>query len=67
MSTRGTVVEFDDHVGLGVVEDADGARLPFHCTEIADRSRTVKVSASVRFCVMPGNRGTWEAARVEPA
>lgn len=67
MSTRGTVVEFDDHVGLGVIEGEEGARLPFHCAEIADGSRTVAVGASVRYDVMPGNRGVWEAARVEPA
>ncbi|MBU3688249.1 MAG: hypothetical protein B7C54_07810 [Acidimicrobiales bacterium mtb01] len=45
---RGVVVEFDAHVGLGVVE-ADGERIPFHCVEIADGSRNVVVGESVEF------------------
>jgi cold shock CspA family protein len=65
MSLRGKVVEFDDHVGLGVVEGEDGTRLPFHCTALADGSRTVKRGAKVRFEVEPGGLGAWEAANLE--
>ncbi|MBU3717895.1 MAG: hypothetical protein FGM45_06280 [Actinobacteria bacterium] len=47
---RGVVVEFDAHVGLGVVE-SDGERFVFHCVEIADGSREVAVGESVDFDV----------------
>lgn len=47
---RGVVVEFDAHVGLGVVE-SDGERFAFHCVEIADGSREVAVGESVDFDV----------------
>jgi hypothetical protein len=43
----GKVAEFDEHVGLGVVEADDGTRYPFHCTQIADGSRTIPVDAAV--------------------
>ena len=45
---RGVVVEFDAHIGLGVVE-SDGERFAFHCVEIADGSREVSVGESVGF------------------
>ena len=61
------MAEFDDHVGLGVVEAEDGQRFPFHCTQIADGSRTIPVGAAVRFEVVPGPLGRWEAGRVEHA
>lgn len=62
----GVVVEFDEHVGLGVVESTDepGRRYPFHCTQIADGSRTIDVGASVTFDVIAGHRGEWEATSV---
>jgi cold shock CspA family protein len=63
---NGKVVEFDEHVGLGVIEDSEGTRLVFHCTAIADGSRTVKVGSPVRFDLVPGNRGQWEATNVDP-
>jgi hypothetical protein len=34
---------------------------PFHCTQIADGSRTVEVGAQVVFRVIPGRLGRWEA------
>jgi len=45
---RGVVVEFDAHIGLGVVE-SQGERFAFHCVEIADGSREVAVGESVEF------------------
>lgn len=45
----GTVVEFDEGVGLGVVSDENGRRWPFHCVSIADGSRTIDVGARVTF------------------
>ena len=64
---RGKVVEFDEHAGLGAVESDDGDRLPFHCTQITDGSRTIKKGTVVRYDVVAGTLGQWEAGRVEKA
>lgn len=61
----GRVVAFDEHRGLGTVEGDDGRPLDFHCTQIADRTRSVPVGATVRYVVVPGALGRWEAAAVE--
>ncbi len=58
----GAVVSFDEHKGYGEVEAEDGERLFFHCTAVADGSRSVPVGADVVFRVVPGHRGRWEAA-----
>ncbi len=63
-AVHGRVVEFDDAKGYGYVEADDGRRLFFHCTRIADGSRTIAVGAQVRFDVVPGHRGQWEATDV---
>jgi cold shock CspA family protein len=63
----GQVVEFDAGRGLGVIESADGSRLAFHCTQIADGSRDIAVGERVRYDVVPGSSGGWEAASIEPA
>lgn len=63
----GTVTAFDDPRGLGEVTDEDGRVLPFHCTAIADGSRTIEVGTAVRFEVRAGLPGRWEAAAIEPA
>ena len=60
----GTVVEFDEHVGLGTVEADDGTRYPFHCTRIADGTRTVPVGTAVTFEVEPGPLGRYQATAV---
>jgi cold shock CspA family protein len=58
---RGTVVEFDEQVGLGRVRAEDGGDYPFHCTAVADGSRSVPVGAPVAFTLVPGKIGGWEA------
>jgi len=63
---RGTVVEFDDAKGLGTVEGDDGRRLFFHCTAIADGSRTIAVGTEVDYEVTPGHQGRWEAKGLSP-
>ena len=63
---HGRVVEFDDAKGYGTVEGDDGRRLFFHCTAIADGSRTIQVGASVDYDVTPGHGGRWEARRLNP-
>ncbi len=62
----GTVVAFDEHAGLGEV-DGDGARFGFHCTQVADGSRSVPVGATVSFELRAGRGGRWEAADIRPA
>jgi cold shock CspA family protein len=59
---RGVVETFDEEVGLGTVVRLDGVPYPFHCTQIADGSRTINVGVTVEFDVMAGHRGQWEAA-----
>ena len=58
----GTVTAFDEQRGLGEVTEVDGEVLPFHCTAIADGSRTIEVGAAVTFVVVPGRLGRWEAS-----
>ena len=59
---RGRVSDFDDPRGLGTVTAEDGATYPFHCTAIADGSRTIEVGTAVEFEVVPGRMGRWEAS-----
>jgi cold shock CspA family protein len=61
----GTVTAFDQHVGLGEIEGVDGTRYAFHCTSIADGSRGIDPGARVRFAVVPGLPGRWEATAIE--
>ncbi|MFN8036048.1 MAG: hypothetical protein U0V73_08945 [Acidimicrobiia bacterium] len=63
----GRVVAFDAHRGLGEIEAGDGTRFPFHCTQVADGSRTIAVGAAVRFRRAPGLGGRWEAASIRDA
>ena len=64
---RATVTSFDDPRGIGVVTTDDGRVLPFHCTAIADGSRTVAEGAAVLVDVGPGLPGRWEAVALRPA
>ncbi len=61
---RGRVVAFDEHRGLGELVADDGRVLPFHCTAIADGSRTIDVGAEVTFELVPGALGSYEATEV---
>ena len=64
---NGSVVAFDDEKGYGTVrDDGDGVERFFHCTQIADGSRTIAVGTAVSYEVVPGRLGRWEAARIEP-
>jgi cold shock CspA family protein len=66
--THGRVVAFDDAAGHGTVraDGADADEYFFHCTAIADGTRTIEVDALVTFDVVAGRRGQWEAARLAP-
>jgi cold shock CspA family protein len=63
----GRVAEFDDAAGYGLVADGDVGRWFFHCTAIADGSRTIDVGAPVTFDVVGGRLGRWEADDLRPA
>jgi CspA family cold shock protein len=61
---HGRVTAFDEHRGIGEIAADDGATYPFHCTQIADGTRTIAVGAEVAFEVVAGHLGHWEAARI---
>ena len=61
---HGSVTEFDESRGLGVITDATGTAFRFHCVEIVDGTRWIAVGTPVRFDVMP-KLGYYEAARIE--
>jgi len=60
----GVVATFDDFKGYGAVRAPDGADHFFHCTAIADGTRTIPVGTPVTFTLVPGHRGQWEATAV---
>jgi cold shock CspA family protein len=65
-TATGQVSAFDEHRGLGEITAGDGVVYPFHCTEIADGTRTIAVGAPVAFEVVPGPLGRWEASEIKP-
>ena len=60
----GTVTEFDDDAGLGTITADDGTMYDFHCTAIADGTRTIAPGTSVEFETRPSRHGGWEAAAI---
>ena len=72
MTYVGIVTSFDEAVGLleaSVPAGSGGGpgRFGFHCTQIADGSRTIEVGTKVTFALVAGRLGRWEAAEVTPA
>ena len=62
----GTVTDFDDHRGIGTVTTEAGQALLFHCTAVADGTRTIAEGTPVVVEVAPGLPGRWEAVVVTP-
>ncbi|HEX9258553.1 MAG TPA: cold shock domain-containing protein [Acidimicrobiales bacterium] len=62
---HGSVTEFDDARGLGRLRADDGTSYPFHCTQIADGSRTIAVGSEVEFDLAP-RLGRYEAVGLTP-
>lgn len=60
----GSVVSFDDHAGWGTLRTEDGAEVFFHCTQIADGTRSIPVGVAVTAEVLPIGMGEWEASQV---
>jgi cold shock CspA family protein len=65
-SLSGVVSSFDDPRGLGMITGSDGVPRRFHCTQIADGSRTIAAGTEVTFTEIAAPDGTWEAGSVEP-
>ena len=62
----GRIASFDEFAGRGEIEANGGLRFPFHCTAIADGSRTIAEGTPVRCTVVAGRLGRWEAADITP-
>jgi cold shock CspA family protein len=62
----GRVASFDGDTGWGVIAADSGTEYPFHCTAIADGTRTITAGIAVVFHLAPGHRGVWEAAGITP-
>lgn len=60
----GRVVAFDAHRGIGAIAATDGGQYTFHCTQIADGTRTIDVGTTVEFEIGPGLPGQWEARAI---
>ena len=63
----GRVATFDEHRGRGEVEARGGMRFPFHCTAIADGTRTIAPDTPVRFRLVIGPLGALRGHRHPPA
>lgn len=61
----GEVTAFDGARGIGSVRDDDGTTLGFHCTQIANGTRTIHVGARVRYELAAGALGAWEATGLD--
>ena len=62
----GVVTSFDDAAGLGTITSEDGSTYAFHCTAIADGTRTIAVDTAVEFELRPAHRGAYEAGEITP-
>lgn len=50
---EGTVREFDEASGLGLIVSPDGRPFVFQCVEIADGTREIEVGRAVSFRPLP--------------
>jgi len=63
---HGVVVDFDERRGDGTIKSDQGESFYFHCIEIADGSRFIRVGARVRAQRESGHLGRDEACRLTP-
>jgi cold shock CspA family protein len=66
MTHTGTVTAFDTERGLGTVSEDGGGELAFHCTAVADGSRSIEVGTKVAFTTAAGHLGRVEARGLVP-
>jgi len=60
------VATFDDPMGVGQLDLGDGRVVPFHCTAIADGSRTIVAGTPVAFSLVTAHHGRVEATAIVP-
>lgn len=63
----GEVVSFDAREGQGRLLADDQHTYSFHCTQIVGGARTIAVGSVVRFDLVAGHRGRWEASQLRSA
>ena len=61
---RGRIIAFDEPRGIGEVQADDGVTYRFHCTQIADGSRSIPVGAVVTFETFEHPVGGTEATAI---
>jgi len=61
---RGRVEAYDPQRGWGTIVGDDGERLGFHCTQIADGSRSIPIGQAVTYRRVPAHLGRYEAGSV---
>lgn len=64
VTLRGVVDAFDEAAGWGTLQTARGDSVFFHCTRIADGSRSIPVGVDVEARCEPIGIGDWEATGV---
>jgi cold shock CspA family protein len=62
---RGRVRSFDERRGVGEITTDDGMPFAFHSTAIANGSRRIAEGTQVKFDIVAGLPGRWEAGRIE--
>ena len=60
----GTVTEFDELSGIGLIVTADEQRFLFQCIEIADGTRDIDVGQAVSFRPLP-RFGAFQAGAID--
>ena len=60
----GTVTEFDEPRGIGLIVGADAQPYVFQCIEIADGTRDIAVGQAVSFHPLP-RFGAFQAGAIE--
>ena len=60
----GTVTEFDEQSGIGLIVTADDQRFLFQCIEIADGTRDIDVGQAVSFRPLP-RFGAFQAGAID--
>jgi cold shock CspA family protein len=63
---RGVVTAFDEAAGFGTVTGGGAGECWFHCTGIADGSRSIAVGTEVLFSLVAGVTGRWEGWALRP-
>lgn len=64
LSERGVIADFDDTAGYGHIRTDDGGVVFFHCTQIADGSRSIDTGLHVTFHRL-AYLGQYQAAGIE--